>query len=74
MMEPKKLMSLDLKQWFYDKNVPLLMASVNVDYYYTIEKETEKAVQIKIINIKRSENSLKKDWFVWIPKSAIVEI
>lgn len=66
----KKLTSLELKEWFVAKiSTPLAAASVNTDYGYEIIKETEKAIQIRIVNTKKAIKT--GEWLEWIPKSAI---
>lgn len=66
-----KLANLRLERWFLDKqSEAFVTASVNTAYKYEIAKETEKAIQIKII---RESAMPVSDWLVWIPKSAIVK-
>lgn len=45
----KKLVDLNIEGWFLMKNKVFTTASINVDYDYEVVKETEKAVQIKIL-------------------------
>lgn len=68
----KKLVDLELKNWWLFKNAPLTAASCNASYYYEVTRETEKAILIHIISKSWSKlEASRKDWNVWIPKSVI---
>ncbi len=68
----KKLVDLKLAMWFLNKNQYLLAAACNVAYEYEELKETEKAIQIRIISKDWSKlEAARKNWTVWVPKSAI---
>lgn len=45
-------------------------AMVNDDFTFEVAKETEKAIQLKVINTNKLANS----WTIWCPKSAIENI
>lgn len=68
----KQLFDLNLALWFLNKNQCLCAAACNAAYYYEEIKETEKAIQIRIISKDWSKlEASRKNWTVWIPKSAI---
>ena len=57
-----------LKIWFFnDKTTAAFKAAaVNAAYGYEVEKETEKAIQIRIY-----KKEIPTDWLIWFPKSVI---
>ncbi len=67
----RKLSDLKLKGWFEAKqSTAFIAASVNPKYFYEIQTETEKAIQICI----KKENEIipKGEWKMWLPKSVIL--
>lgn len=64
----KELFDIKLHAWFENKqHASFIAASINPDYKFEVIKETEKAIQIDIIN----EHKMINNWTMWIPKSAI---
>ena len=57
-----------LKIWFFNNKTSAAFqaASVNAAYGYEIEKETEKAIMIRIY-----KNGDPMNWVEWFPKSVI---
>lgn len=65
----KTLSSIRLKPWFMNKQETSWIAmSVNPAYTFTIEKETEKAIEIKVHCESRP---LFCEFTKWLPKSVI---
>lgn len=64
-----KAIQLKVKNWFLLRNSWFVSVSNQSTAFVAVEKETEGALQLKVWDIQT-----KKEWFVWIPKSAILNL
>lgn len=66
----KDFRNIKFKSWFENKLMKdawNTAAMVNNGFAYEVEKETEKAILIRVTNT----NKLASSWTIWAPKSAI---
>lgn len=66
-----ELVKAKIACWFTDKNKYLVGPSITTQWYMTIVKETEKAVQVKIYDERKHQTADSSNWSLWIPKSAL---
>ena len=65
----KKFSEVRFEYWYAVKmGIKAVNAQANGDYTYSVEKETDKAVQLRIV--KRND-SIENSFTIWAPKSAI---
>lgn len=70
------LHELELAPWVWAKNRALCAVANWNDNLFEIVNESEKAIQIKIIQPSKGEvyEKLHGEWLQWLPKSAVLNI